>query len=907
MRMPANEKDTPVIFRIGEENRPVVYGLNDFEQSMFCDQLHLFFKHLRRKLEQKNEEDGLIFNDVYDSNIIAFVGERGSGKTSCMYSSIKIVKEAQEKDDWRSVYGDRYRASRKMKFLKVIDPSFFDTKHNILEILVGEMYRDLTKMAEKRPQDLNKDDYRKLLEQFQNTKRHLHFLSSEKSPYMEDDELEELAYLSAGVDLRDSMSGLIDRFLRITGEDVLVIGIDDIDLNTGQAYSMVEQIRKFLVLPQVVILLAVKLDQLGSVVRLELTKQFREVMDVEEGALPGADPSEMAERYLNKLIPLQERIFLPDPSSIFERKLIVLDADGAEFLRYDTVREAVPALIFSKCRYLFYNTKGTTSMIVPRNLRDLRMLIRMLAVMEDYVQDDATGQSLANKQQFKRYFFGSWLDDMGLKYRNVAYSLISEVEPTLFNKKVLDLLDAVCGIRADRILSETMEDIMDTDNMAYNVSVGDVFHILRSLDSMDTSADLRKLIFFIRSLYSIKLYEYYDELTETPLPAEASHVDKPYRGEDLENISDYAKLVAGNLFVLEGDTLLPKENGSLEREIRNIQGGKLLNLISEIVKEYKDVGVENREALLNRPEYIVRLRVAEFFMLTVSRYIWTTENDLKESGIHKFRLQSKAFYDRSFDIGTESLMFDILAPFFTLADIKHSYDRFDNEIFAIVQQCPSSVYHLLHAVVENDGRSFLSRSCLRNAEVLDDLFIRMQKRRGQYRMSDNAVILKNFYKFFANYSIFTYDKWQEADNADQDRYYKITFPEFVVLARLFDDEEFAGLVMEIYNGPEKSAAEMFVERSYPRIWQRNRTMRGKTVVSRIKVAYSALYERIGEKTLLDMFESDRKYGKSSVVKKIANVIEDDIEQEHPVNQQEDGEAAAGLPEAGADENRDVAE
>lgn len=325
--MPLNEKDTPIIFRIGEENRPVIYGLDDFEESMFYDQLQLFFTHLQRKLEQRTEGSSL-FNDVYDNNIIAFVGERGSGKTSCMYSCIRIVKDAQDRNDWRTIYGTRYRPSRKMKFLKTIDPSFFDTKHNILEILVGEMFRELTKRVEERPQELNKNDYQKLLEQFQTTKRHLHFLSSDKCLYREDDELEELAYLSAGAELRDSMNELINRFLKLTGEDVLVIGIDDIDLNTRQAYSMVEQIRKFLILPQVVILLAVKLDQLGTVIRQELTRQFKDVAKADADGKSESDPSEMAERYLNKLIPLQTRIFIPGPSSFFDRELVLLDAGG---------------------------------------------------------------------------------------------------------------------------------------------------------------------------------------------------------------------------------------------------------------------------------------------------------------------------------------------------------------------------------------------------------------------------------------------------------------------------------------------------------------------------------------------------------------------------------------------------
>lgn len=857
-----------IIFNIGEENKPVVYGLDNFQESIFKDQLMLFFKHLQRKLEQKSM-DNAIFNDIYDNNIIAFIGERGAGKTSCMYSALKIVKDAQEKDDWRPIYGEHYKPKKKIKLLKTIDPSFFDTKHNILEMLIGEMYRELKQRKERNASDLNRDKLHTLLAQFQETKRHLRFLATASNPFSQDDELEELDYLSSGADLRDSISLLIQQYLKLTGDNVLMIGIDDIDLNTKQAYSMVEKIRKYLILPQVVILFAVKLDQLASVIQLELATQFKDVRNNVYGSVSDSDISEMAERYLNKLIPLQARIFIPGPSSFFDRPLTVKDVAGNK-KEYASIREAVPSLIFAKCRYLFYNTQGTTSLIVPRNLRDLRMLVRMLFVMDDYSKEDSAGTLSANKSQFRHYFFGTWLEDMDMRYKNIAHSLVNETEPTLFNKKVLDLLDSVCSIRRKhQMANPVIGSIMNPSNMAYNISVGDVFCVLRWLDDMDTSADLHKLIFFIKSLYSIKLYGFYDEMTE-PHQDNLDNKEKPYRGESLENITSYGKLSAGSFFLLEGDTLLPKEDGSFEREIRNIQGGRLLQLIKDLVDDYNQAS--NKSELFTQDDYITRLHAAEFFMLTVSRYIWTADKSIIESGIHQYRLQPKAYYDRKFDPGTESMMFDILAPFFTLADIKHSYDRFNNEIFGIAQLCADSLYNKLHQNVVDDGRSYLSRACLRNAEVIDDLFTKMQSQRGQYRTSNNCEIIQAFYSNLASYTICTYDKWQDEDNGNKEIYYKITYPCFALLAQLFDDEGFVKIVKGIYNRPPKSAMETAIELKYPDIWYTYKTMKGKTVLSRMKKYYPDLYERIGEDDLNTIFDSEKTYKREIVIEKITNTF-----------------------------------
>lgn len=867
--------EAPVLFKIGEENKPVIYGLQDYVNSIFKPQLDFFFSHVRRKMEQEDAGSD-IFNDVYDNNIIAFIGERGAGKTSCMYSAINIMRDAQAENDWSLVYGQN-RPKKKLRFMKTIDPSCFDRQHNILEMLVGEMYRETMRCAEDESIRHDRDAFHRLIEQFQLTKRHLRFLSTDKTISHEDDELEELAYLSSGVDLRESMKALVNRFLAYMGGDMLVIGVDDIDLNTSQAFSMVEQIRKYLILPQVMILMAVKLEQLDSVIRLELAKEFKEIMRDGQDAMSDADLSEMVERYLNKLIPLQARIYLPKPTSIYNRKLVVQGADGTQ-MAFDSVREAVPALIFAKCRYLFYNTKGETSLIVPRNLRDLRMLIRMLFMMSDYDKAKENGISKENKQQFRHYFFGSWLDDMSARYKAIAHELINEAEPTLFNKKVLELMKSV-GKFNDAFFEQfpVLSDILNPSNKAYNISVGDTLYVLNQLENMETSTELRKLIFFIKSLYSIRLYEYYNEYPNRKTVGNSSN--KPYRGQSLENVSDYEKLIGGGLFLLEGDTLLPKENGNIERELRNINGGKLMALLSEVVKKYD--ADSDKSALFYNQEFLAKLRVVEFFMLTISRYIWTSNKSLMERGIHKYRLQPKAYYDRAYDVGTKSLLFNIFAPFFTLIDVEHSYERFHERIFEIASACPLSLYNLLKQDPENDGRSFLSRSCIRNTEIIDDLFIKMQMRRGNYRESDNAKIMKAFYKNLASYKIYTYDKKQVgADLSDKEGkmgvelYYKITFPEFAVFSKLFDDDGFVDGFNSIYSSGVTLQMLHWVELEFQNIWKNAKSMKGSSIFENIRKHYPMMYDMMGKDDLDTLFESEKTYLRKAIIQAIAFAIEE---------------------------------
>lgn len=808
-----------ITFYNGEETKPVVEGLGRFKDSLFHDYLKRAINLVERHLAARHNVEDKTLVDIHDNNIVAFIGERGSGKTSCMYSLIKCLSDISngEEENTKDIALD-YIKKEKLSFLKSIDPSFFDINHNILEMVIGEMYSDVGKFIEN--EEINDaEQIQRLLKKFGETKRDMHYIGKDIFEKEPDQELEELQYLSSGVNLRETFKELIDSYLNWKKSKTLVISIDDIDLNTQQAYPMVEQIRKYLILPNVIILIAVKLDQLSNVIKQEMMKRFSKLIDSGGQAMGSSEISEMAERYLNKLLPIESRIYLPTPETYFDAALTIKEETEVKE-KFTSVREAIPALIFRKCRYLFYNTKGTTSYIVPRNLRDLRLLIQMLMKMDDYVKvdNDKESPTYINKTQFKRYFFDTWLNSLDTDCQNVAKHLIEETEPALFNKRVIDLLKNLYDyspnleIKQKRGLLKEQEstdkennskslvpsnifnDIVNGKNIAYNVSLGDTFHILDYVERIETNENVLRLIFFIKSLYSIKLYEYYDELTARETQTSAS--DRPYRGEKLENIANYEKLVGGAFFCLNGDDILPtaRESSVQNREIRLVNGNELFELIKEIEKQH-DKGEPDDKVYSE--DFLIRLKTVEFFMLTISRYVWSTNKELKESGIHKYRLQPQTYYDRKFDNSTKNLMFDALEPFFTMIDIQHAYGRFSEKIYTIAKNVPDSLYNKLKALEKNYDRSFLSMVCIRNSEILDDLFLKLRSARGSYRKGNDDIIIKDLYANIARYSIASYDKGNNSDN-----YYKITYPAFKILSDLFTDNKFVSYFNTIYKRKE---------------------------------------------------------------------------------------------------------
>lgn len=886
------------IFYVGEETKPVVENLKRLKESIFSyhidKSIHLIDEHLSVDPKEANDAQD------YVNNIIAFVGERGAGKTSCMCSVISILQELQNKKAYNTSFDNlKTLPQKRIHALKLIDPSFFDAVHNILEIIIGEMYNRTSRDLSTSITVDKENEARKLLKSFQAIKRDMLYVDK-NTRFERDEELEELSLLAAGVDLRTGIQKLIADYLSYFNSDVLLISIDDIDLNVKLAYEMVEQIRKYLILPNVMILMAVKIDQLSMVIQENLSKQFDQALKHDTRILTGNDISEMAERYINKLIPIESRIYIPFPDVFFGNSLVIKDRENVVF-EADTVRDAIPSLIFTKCRYLFYNTRGTTSPIVPRNLRDLRLLLQMLIKMKDYseVKPINMTEALGNKQQFKRYFFSTWLDSLEVDVRSVAIKLINETEPTLFNKKVIDLIrnmyadatskelkshkmyfdiDSAMAKDANEIkVEDNFRNILEPKNLAYNISIGDVFYVLDRLLRMETSASVHRLIFFIKALYSIKLYEWYDEMTDMnettkkPLPTEK----KPYTGDFLVNINDYMKLVGGNFFCLDGETVLPPKriNSFVEREIRLINGKTFFELLKQVLHICRNSPTHENEMIQLAEEDLTKMHVVEFFMLTISRYVWTTDKTLSESGSHRYRLGADAFYNRQIGEQMTNLKFDFLSPFFTLIDIEHSYGRFNEEIFGYAKRVENSLYNKIMGLFEFDRHRHLSSICIRNAEVLDELFSRIKSRRGSLRSSDDSKIFGSIYNEIANFEIATHD--YETKEGNQKEYYTIQFPDFSVLSNLFSDLGFVALFESIYNRNDQvdqSAIEM-VTSYFNDFLNSYLKKKQSTIISCLKKHNKDFYDRVGEDAIKEQFnDTNKSYSKNEQINGLAQII-----------------------------------
>lgn len=796
-------------FKIGEENRIVQEAIDTqlLNDSIFSNQYKKALYTLDSYFSQVGSKRMNMDTTIEDaSNLFAFIGERGSGKTSCMMSIASIL----EKTSSSSVF-DKYLHLKGIRFksLSLIEPSFFDDYHNIISLVVSQIY---TLFKNKREQiaNQNKDplsymNERGILQNFDRVQRSLFQLLDTENNKPKD--IESLVDLAAAVNLREDIHDLVDTILDFLGYHggVLLVPIDDIDLNSAQANNMMEQIRKYLISPNIVIVMALKLDQLSQLKKQQFFKDYGIL--VEKNEISKDTINEMTERYISKLIPNSQRIFLPEPEAFLTNPLKIVLEDGT-VLSFPSVRQAVTELIFSKTRYLFYSTPGNTSHIVPRNLRELRQLTGMLAIMTDYKEEVMNGDSinLYNKMLFKRYFFGNWamnnLTTADQKYISEIAGIGDALQINSFVlnilKKRFKLLEERTRVGSRSLVVMNLSEInylLNENNKYYNISLGDILSILELLDKQYQDIEDRKFLFALRALYSIKLYEYYDERTEqiNEIKRTESDMEEVILAKDIGKVSlsNIEKLMSGRIFNgrLENN-LLPAANGRFSRCDRMIDVSMLNSWMDECCKDW------------NR--HLDKARLAELYMLCISRIVITRHRGGEEDFYYpEYRVDRACNYLEPFNQRQYGL-FDLGAFFFNIQNIGRCYKRFKyGEAFLEkVKNDPQSLLnHFKMETLKREGKSdlkdynegrWLSWCTIRNVEIYDSLMSDL--RNFDYKDSGNdSVIIRNFFSVISLFSAKTYDR-----NYAKNNYREIDFSFVEHIVSLLEDKHMAEMFNELF-------------------------------------------------------------------------------------------------------------
>ena len=139
--------DNTIIFRKGESSGLIIEKGN-FDKSIFFDQYKQAFQIIDEILTGSSYDENLDITKNKVSNIVSFCGDRGEGKTSALMTIRNILQDNTllnaAKESGVLTYSNEHSVNKNsFKVIKPIDPAFFDDKHNLIELLLGQMYADL--------------------------------------------------------------------------------------------------------------------------------------------------------------------------------------------------------------------------------------------------------------------------------------------------------------------------------------------------------------------------------------------------------------------------------------------------------------------------------------------------------------------------------------------------------------------------------------------------------------------------------------------------------------------------------------------------------------------------------------------------------------------------------------------
>lgn len=820
--------------QIGKVNQPKVESIEDekfLDTAIFGSQYRYMLTMLNQYVKHRSVVDRGAKGECVN-NIFAFVGERGSGKTSCM-SSVSMLLMSKSLKNFVS-----YPELKEARFaaIDIIDPSYFDEQHNIVATMVAKLYKSYQEFSKgNHGAECNFDEERTLIEAFFHAQHSLRCLL-DKPKYSEDDfdDIEKLSDLSLAIDLKNDIQKLVDSYLRFVKKDggILVLSIDDIDLNVNEADTMAEQIRKYLVMPNIVILFAAKLDQLATIKKLHYAEKYEILIKNKE--LHFDTIEQMTSQFLTKFVPHDQRVYMPEPEYILDSG-IEIDGDN---LKGNSVRQTVPELIFNRTRYLFYNSKQTPSYIVPRNLRKLCQFVAMLWTMCPY-DDDTTPST--NKSMFRTYLFGTWMQDNLLAAdRERVLQVLEGWKNNQLNGASLEVIKDKFHLWIDDFTTTTSNfeksddkteiiSLLRNGNREFNISVGDVMSLICLLQTRFEAHSDKCFFFILSAIYSIALYEKYDIITdEQDKDGYEENKDRKvvddgrvllYDPFEDELVMDYQKLVGGRFFNYRLCPIMPKEtviDGTLvSRSDRMINLESLMRLIEECVSHWKEYNqqpenVDNREILKRN------VRLAEFFMLCTIRDISTRNRGrLVDFYDAEFRQSDTVTYNGDYT-GTKHIFFDLGSFLYNVTNIRSCYRRFKiagKEFFDLcyadqgykkVEDGEEKIHFIsLYASFRsraryyrgegyNEAHAWQSWASIRNMEILFDLnqHISQKCQRGK---ETNRQTIQSYFKALSEYSIRTYDR------NEKDGFLQINFEFADSISQLLSDNDIEALFNKIYD------------------------------------------------------------------------------------------------------------
>lgn len=407
--------------------------------------------HKHRQSAGTVELSNLLFQ--YSTNVIAFTAQRGGGKTRTMLSFSKILSTTDDqsccrnsflKDDDRNWLNSCRFYSMSPISPSAIESSKIDNSQSILYVVLSRMYQYVDELLSsgRTCPNFSERDRSGLFQAFH---RCLSGINGIKRPQEKAlDDISVLQDISDGIALRKHFFDLVQCILKLitpyqgAENGFLIIQLDDADAQISNGYAVLEDVRKYLVIPNLVILMSADIEMLHKVILQDHLRKFPDIHNSADSAFQ-KELSRMCRKHIDKLIPPSHMVHLPRLDRFVEvngnaLELQYVQKNGEkEVPVFDWVKEGnwnlqnmLLMLIYRKIGVVFVSPKEYLHNIIPRTLRGLNQLVYFLSEMPDIPQINATSivdaDSLVkalqkqipiqedNLNRFIDYFSNEWIE-----------------------------------------------------------------------------------------------------------------------------------------------------------------------------------------------------------------------------------------------------------------------------------------------------------------------------------------------------------------------------------------------------------------------------------------------------------------------------------------------------------------
>lgn len=478
----------------------------------------------------------------YCHNIIAFSGSRGQGKTSTMLSFSQAMRNSfrneklGEEDELRQC---------SFTVLPSIDPTVLEQDQSILAVILSRMYRlaeDLWTNSCGRPDfsgcpDQDEAMRNQMLRLFQ---RCLSGINSIK--FREGKEIRglvEIHEISDSALLKKNIYTLIHDLLSLARRTrcktvpFLVIQLDDTDFQTRKCYEIMEDIRKYLTIPNVVILMATDLNML----RIAMTQQS--ISDFQNGLsceLINEDKLyRTMNKYLDKLIPPNHAVYLPHLDEVvreqnaslrisylakngLEKENDLLECPNQSWMLYDySFQEFIFRYVYQKTRIAFIPQSGRAHSILPTTLRGFSQFFVTISSMRDVIEVTAhsdTDMLIEQVQEqldtldrnlslFEDYFLNSWIHAKLAAKQAETIETLMTMEPPLWSQRAAKALEDIfqkAGLGDP--FNELSQEFEKDGNKERNL-----MRYLQQLEGMRLPPDDAYYVFAIRMFFELHFHK----------------------------------------------------------------------------------------------------------------------------------------------------------------------------------------------------------------------------------------------------------------------------------------------------------------------------------------------------------------------------------------------------------------